>query len=252
MLSTKPLCGIMDANRLTGPNFTDWLENLKILLESERITYVLDGDGPVEPASEAFEDEVWEYQKSHEDSTTIQCYILASMCNELQRQHEDMEPRAMLLHLMELFVEQSRTQRYEISKILFRARMAESSSVQAHVLKMIEWIERVVVLGVELPVEMSMNLILQSLSDSFSQFIVNFYMKNIQASLPDLLNMLTTAEGNVQKEKSQVLFVGGTNKKRKVAFISKRDKGKKKVKATLTMKDGDDKGTCFHCGMKGH
>ena len=61
--------------------------------------------------------------------------MLASICYELQRQHEDMEPRVMLLHLMELFAEQSRTQRYEISKSLFRTRMAEFSSVQAHVLK---------------------------------------------------------------------------------------------------------------------
>ena len=51
--------------------------------------------------------------------------------------------------------------------------MAELSSVQVNVLKMIEWIKRLVVLGVELPVEMSMYLIPQSLLDSFSQFIVN-------------------------------------------------------------------------------
>ena len=49
MSSTKPLRGIMDANRLTGPNFSDWLRNLKILLKSERIAYVLEGDGLVEP-----------------------------------------------------------------------------------------------------------------------------------------------------------------------------------------------------------
>ena len=174
------------------------------------------------------------------------------MCNELHRQHEDMEPKAMLLHLMELFAEQSRTQRYEILKSLFRARMAESSSIQAHVIKMIEWIEMLAVLGVELPDEMSTNLILQTLPDSFSQFIVNFNMNKIHASLPELLNMLTTAEGNLQKEMPQVLFVYGTNKKRKVAFASKRGKGKKQVKETLTRKDGDDKETCFHCGVKRH
>ena len=70
-------------------------------------------------------------------------------------------------------------------------------------------------------------------------------MNKIQASLLELLNMLTIAEGNLQKEKPQVLFVGGTNKKRKVEFASKRGKGKKQVKATLTRKDDDDKGTCF-------
>ena len=145
---------------------------------------------PVEPASNASKDEVWEYQKRHEDSTTVQCYMMASMCNELQRNHKDMERRAMLLHLMELFAKQSRTQRYEISKSLFRAQMVDSSSVQAHVLKMIELIERLTLLRVELPIEMRMYLILHSLSNSFSQFIVNFNMNKIQTSLPELFNML--------------------------------------------------------------
>ena len=98
----------------------------------------MEGDGIAEPASDVFEDDVWEYQKWKEDSVTIKYYMLVSMCNELQRQHEDIEPRAMLLHLMELFARQSITWRYEISKSLIKARMAESSLVQAHVVNMIE------------------------------------------------------------------------------------------------------------------
>ena len=175
------------------------------------------------------------------------------MSNKLQRQHEDMQPRAMLLHLTELFAEQSRTQRYEISKNLFRACMAESSSIEAHVLKMIEWIERLIVLGVELPVEMSIGLILQSLPDSFSEFIINFNMNKMQTSLPELLNMLSTTEGNLHKERPQVLLVGETKKKRKPIFSLKKGKGKKNVKkATSERKVKNDKGICFHCGKKGH
>ena len=119
-------------------------------------------------------------------------------------------------------------------KSLFSARIAKSSLVYARVLKMIEWIEKLVVLGVELPIEMSTNLILQSLLDSFSQFIVNFNLNNIYASLLDLLNIFTTIKGNLQKEKPLVLFFSGTNKKRKVAFASKKGEGKKQVKAILT------------------
>ena len=54
----------------------------------------------------------------------------------------------MLLHLCKLFEEQRRTQRYEISKSLFRARMSEETLVVNHVLKMIEWIEKLTRLGV--------------------------------------------------------------------------------------------------------
>ena len=49
MSLTNPLHGIMGANRLIGPNFNDWLRNLKILLKFECITYILEGDGIVEP-----------------------------------------------------------------------------------------------------------------------------------------------------------------------------------------------------------
>ena len=58
-----------------------------------------------------------------------------------------------------------------------------------------------------LPVEMSTNLILKSLVNSFSQFIVNFNMNKIQASLEKLLNMLTTLKGNLKKTRDH--FVGG-------------------------------------------
>ena len=80
----------MDGNRLTGPNLTDWLRNLKILLRSERIDYVLERKGPDEPLANTPEGDIWEYQKWKDESTTVQCYMLASMSNELQRQHEDM------------------------------------------------------------------------------------------------------------------------------------------------------------------
>ena len=71
MSLTNPLCGIIDVNPLIDTNFTDWLTDLKILLKSERIAYVLEGDGPIEPASNAYEDDVWDYQKWHKDSTTF-------------------------------------------------------------------------------------------------------------------------------------------------------------------------------------
>ena len=57
--------------------------------------------------------------------------------------------------------------------------MAELSLVQSHVLKMIEWIEKLRVLKVELLIEMSINFILQSLLESISQLIVNFNFNKI-------------------------------------------------------------------------
>ena len=54
---------LLDVKCLTGPNFTNWLKNLKILVKFEYITYVPEGDVLVEPTLDAFEDELWEYRK---------------------------------------------------------------------------------------------------------------------------------------------------------------------------------------------
>ena len=64
--------------------------------------------------------------------------------------------------------------------------------------------------------------------------------------------MLTTTEGYLLKEKPQVLFVGGTNKKRKVTSTFKWSKGKKQVNVTPARKNSYNKGTCFFCGVKGY
>ncbi|RWV89225.1 hypothetical protein GW17_00048634 [Ensete ventricosum] len=71
------------------------------------------------------------------------------------------------------------------------------------------------------------DLILQSLPDSFSQFIINFNMNKFEVTLPELLNMLREAESDIKKEKP-VLNIGETKKKRKVNKTLKKGKGKER------------------------
>ncbi|XP_020082582.1 uncharacterized protein LOC109706190 [Ananas comosus] len=198
MAASNPLTKILDANRLTGPNFSDWLRNLRIILNSEKIAYILTTPAPELPADDN-EEERAAYEKWIDDDNRVRCYMLASMSNELQRQHEHMNSAsAILLHLQELYGEQSRSTGYEISKRLFRARMFDGQSVNHHCLKMIEDIEELPKLGLRMDADLQTDLILQSLPDSFSQFIMNFQMNKIQCTLSELLNMLVTAEGTIK------------------------------------------------------
>ena len=41
MRRTNPYFFILEQHRLTGPNFVDWLRNLKVVLAYEKILYVL-------------------------------------------------------------------------------------------------------------------------------------------------------------------------------------------------------------------
>ena len=68
-----------------------------------------------------------------------------------------------------------------------------------HGLKMLGYIERLASLGFAMDVELSEDLILQSLPDSYASFILNYQMNKITTSIPELINMLKTVEEAVKK-----------------------------------------------------
>src|SRR5262249_5136674 len=162
----------------------------------------------------------------------------------------------MLTYLSSLFVSNARSERFEISKKLFRLRMSEGSSVQAHVLKMIEWIRRLDKLGFELSDELSTDLILQSLPDSFNPFILNYNMNKLESSLDELLNMLVVAEGGLHKEAPPVMVVGRANNgKRKGAAPPKKKKKTKLAKGQAQVRGkrkAEKDSECHRCKKIGH
>ena len=103
MSSTLSLWSILDAHKLTGPNFADWLRNLKIVLRVEKLEYVLNSPLPAEPADDAHNDEHVVYRKWIDDANVAQCIMLASMNIELQKHHEHMDAHTILTHLQELY-----------------------------------------------------------------------------------------------------------------------------------------------------
>jgi len=133
--------------------------------------------------------------------------MLVSLSPKLQRQHENMDVHTMIMRLKKLFDEPSRKERYETSKELFHCKITEGYSVNTHVLKMISYIEKLDQLGFVMDHELSIELILQSLPQSFSQFIMNYQMNKLDSTLPELFNMLKTAKRALKKEKYLVLLV---------------------------------------------
>ena len=71
-----------------------------------------------------------------------------------------MTAHEIVFHLKEMFGEQTRTERFETSKLLFRSKMVEGSSPVQHALKMNSHIEKLGSLGFTINHELSINLIL--------------------------------------------------------------------------------------------
>ena len=79
-----------------------------------------------------------------------------------------------------MFGEHSRTARYEISKRLFHAKMKEGEDIGVHVNSMIRAIEELESLDFKMDSHLQLDMILQSLPESFGQTIANFHMNNIK------------------------------------------------------------------------
>ncbi|KAK8539339.1 hypothetical protein V6N12_042968 [Hibiscus sabdariffa] len=203
-----------------------------LLLKQERKEYVIEEAVPNDPGPNAPRADKDKFKKHMDDMLDVGCLMLATMTPELQKQHEDMVAYEMIQNLKKIYEGQARKERYETSKALFQCKMSEGSPVGAHVIKMMGYIQTLEKLGFALNDELAIDVVLQSLPDSFSQFILNFNMNEIEKTLPQLLGMLRTAEGNMKKDRSK-----------SVLWSAKR-KGKEKEKKWQSQRTGHWKRNC--------
>ena len=84
--------------------------------------------------------------------------------------------------------------------------------------------------------ELSIDLILTSLPDSFVQFVLNYRMNNMVSTIPELINLLKTIEPSLRKEEDHVLMGSSSskksskNKKKRKSTQVERGEAKKKAK----------------------
>ena len=88
--ASNPLACILDTHRLTRSNYKDWLRNFKIVLGFEKLTHVLDQDPLILPARPSAEQRA-SLDKWTDEDNKARYYMLGSMSDELQCQHEDIK-----------------------------------------------------------------------------------------------------------------------------------------------------------------
>ena len=93
-----------------------------------------------------------------DDSIIVACVMLASMSSGLQKQHEAMIAYDIVAPLNEFFHEQARSERFEVSKMLFRSKMQEGTSPIQNALKMHRYIVRLDQLDFGMDIELSTTL----------------------------------------------------------------------------------------------
>ena len=190
------------------------------------------------------------------------CYILTSISNVLQHQMQDVKLASnIMLSLKERFGEQVRSVRQETMRQIYNSKMAEGASVREQCLRMISNLNTLEVLGADIDGESQVDMILQSLPESFKEFRLNYNMNKKVCTLSELMNELVATEGilgtsNVnanmaETSTSQPKSKGkGKKKKKKKKDFTKQDG--KQIALGVSNKGKKIKGKCFHCGKKGH
>ncbi|XP_063942352.1 uncharacterized protein LOC135150135 [Daucus carota subsp. sativus] len=187
--------------------------------------------------------------------------MLATMSAELQKQHENMDSYDMIEHLKRMFEGQARQERFDTFKSLNACKQGERDPVGPHVLKMIGYIDYLEKLGAPIGPEHQIDLILQSLNNNYSQFVMNYNMNEINKNPAELLAMLKTAETNIQKvSPTPILMVNKGKAKGKGKWKGKKKMGsnsnanpKPGPTKALKPKGGVQKdGDCHYCKKPGH
>ena len=190
----------------------------------------------------------------------VKCYILASISNVLQHQMRDVELVSdIMLSLNEMFGEQGRSTKQETMRQIYNTKMAEGTSVREHCLKMISNLNTLEVLGTDIDGESQVDMILQSLPESFKEFRLNYNMNKNVYTLSKLMNELVTAEGvlgtsSVDANMAEVSTTQpkskgkGKKKKKKKKDFPKQDG--KQVALGVANKGKKIKGKCFHVVRK--
>ncbi|KAK4409424.1 hypothetical protein Sango_0015400 [Sesamum angolense] len=276
-MSQNPLNTILEANKFDGTNYSNWLRNLRIVLDFKNQTYVLDKSLPQTLPKGFLVGERLTFEKFtqwHEDNQKVPSIVLSSMSNEIQKQYERYKDVWSIMHRMkELYAVPDRHIRYAVTKAFFGARMIEGSSVREHAVMMPSLVEKLKDLQADLEKEETyVDVILQSLPPSYDQFIINYNMNGLGKILHELINMLVQYEATIEKSAPSVLVgeVSTSKAKGKDAGREKRKKdetsstaastssvpvtplggGKGKRKRVHQSKIQND--VCIYCREKGH
>ena len=92
-----------------------------------------------------------------------------------------------------MFGEQGHSARQETMRQIYNTKMAESTSVREHFLRMISNLNTLEVLGADIDGESKVDMILHSLPKSFEEFRLNYNMNKKIYSLYKLINEFVAA-----------------------------------------------------------
>ena len=237
-----------------GSNFTNWAMNLRILPTAAQKQYVIDTPLGPPPAPDAPDEEKNVYITRQEDHNLVHCGILYGLEPELRKRFENGNAFDTMGELKMIFDTHAAVESYNATEKFFSCMMEENNSVSEHVPKMSGYADKLVSLGITIPIDLGIHRVLQSLPPSYKSFVMNYNMQGMKKSLPELLSMLKTTEVEIRKEHQVLMINKTTGFKKDKKGKQKGKKGGKSVAAPEKKPRAGPKSDteCYYCKGTGH
>ena len=221
-----------------GSNFLDWELKLQLIIRSEDLVDVLEQDAPV-LGTDPSDEEKAASEKYRKDELSVQGLMLASMATELTRKFINNTPKEIIERLSKMFLENARKDRSKITLAFTRCNMAEGSSVNQHMLKMLGYLEKLEKLNAPMHADSAEDIILGSLPPSYRDVVMHLHLREKTMTLDEIHQTLKQAEADMNRHKGEknVLAISQNSKK------IHKGKGKKKIPKTNKGKGGAQEST---------
>ncbi|GJT81405.1 hypothetical protein Tco_1055747 [Tanacetum coccineum] len=184
--SSFSLLSVLGRERLTGPNYMDWMRNLRFTLRYENKEYVLDEQIPT-INDNSTQDEIEAHQKHYDDANKVSCIMASSMSPELQKTFEFTWAYEMNQQLKEMFQAKASKERLDVVKSLMACKPKPGASICAFVLEMKGYFDRLESLNMVFDAELSINIILSGLPADYNQFVLSYQMNGKETSIMELI-----------------------------------------------------------------
>ncbi|KAL5773659.1 hypothetical protein ACOSQ2_013583 [Xanthoceras sorbifolium] len=175
-----------------------------------KLGFVLPTPKPPAPINESTELQRDAYRQWKSSNEMTKCYILATMSNVLQKQHEDMGTAVdIMISLEEMFTVMSRMTKREVVTTFLNLRMKPGQVVKDHLMKVIVHLNIAELNSAEIDSETKIDLIVNSLSDSFYGFKLDYALNKKEYTLQKLMQDVQSTEQVFVKDKGQEIHQVG-------------------------------------------
>uniref|UniRef100_UPI003917DC08 hypothetical protein n=1 Tax=Amycolatopsis sp. cmx-11-12 TaxID=2785795 RepID=UPI003917DC08 len=101
--------------------------------------------------------------------------------------------------LKNLFQTQTKTEKFNISKTFLKYKLTENAAVKPHIIKIINYTQRLKKLNFPINKKLTTDFILSSLPPNYKNFISNYHIHKTEKNLNKLYNILKTTETDIKK-----------------------------------------------------